>query len=119
MSSRKRAACVVMHDWPGTQVVGDMMKGPAGGGGSRGASAAELENYVRHPPTIGGRIVPVSTSAFAIAVSCIAPGVAWHNTSRNVHNPGSVHWWLILPDSGLTPVGPLAIVGSGGPAARL
>lgn len=41
------------------KVVGDMMKGPAAGPGGRAASAAELENYIRHPPTIGGRIVPV------------------------------------------------------------
>lgn len=39
------------------KVVGDMMKGPTGGG-PRGSSAAELDNYIRHPPTIGGRVVP-------------------------------------------------------------
>jgi hypothetical protein len=41
------------------KVVGDMMKAPAAGGpGGRAASAVELENYIRHPPTIGGRVVP-------------------------------------------------------------
>lgn len=42
------------------QVVGDMMKGPTAGG-PRASSAAELDNYIRHPPTIGGRVVPVGS----------------------------------------------------------
>ena len=54
------------------KVVGDMMK-PSGGPGGRASSAVELENYIRHPPTIGGHVVPVrllyiSTSRFWFSV---------------------------------------------------
>ena len=38
-----------------------MMKGPSGSG-PRATSAAELDTYIRHPPTIGGRVVPVSSA---------------------------------------------------------
>ncbi len=46
------------------QVVGDLMRGPDTGS-TRTASAAELQDYIRHPPTIGGRAVPVRNSTLA------------------------------------------------------
>ena len=52
---------LALRFWCHHQVVGDMMKGPSGSG-PRATSAAELDSYIRHPPTVGGRVVPVSTA---------------------------------------------------------